>query len=172
MFMFASSSNFNAFFLSFSGTKELIRKKNLKGYPNQRALLAWDSFRELLTNVVKDQLLARPNIDVAVVPGGLIAVLQPLNKCINKLFTTKVLSEYQASMVKGPFTYMPPRKKQSLMKEQVSQWVDKACQEIPATLIVNSFKSCGNLMPLTAPKMKQYGKKMKGKAATALNKQD
>lgn len=121
---------------------------------------------------MKDQLLARPNIDVAVVPGGLIAVLQPLNKCINKLFTTKVLSEYQASMVKGPFTYMPPRKKQSLMKDQVSQWVDEACQEIPATLIVNSFKSCGNLMPLTAPKMKQYGKKMKGKAATALNKRD
>lgn len=43
----------------------------------------------------------------------------------------------------GPFTCMPPRKKQSSMKEQVSQWVGKACQEIPATLIVNSFKSCG-----------------------------
>ena len=25
----------------------------------------------------------------------------------------------------------------------MSQWVDEACQEIPATLIVNSIKSCG-----------------------------
>ena len=25
----------------------------------------------------------------------------------------------------------------------MSQWVNKVCQEIPATLIVNSFTSCG-----------------------------
>lgn len=45
-------------------------------------------------------------------------------------------------MVKGPCTYMTPRKKLST-KERVSQWVHKVCQEIPATLIVNSFKPCG-----------------------------
>ena len=61
--------------------------------------------------MVKDQLLARPNTDLAVISGGLTAVLQPLNKCIDKLFKTKVRPEYQASMVKGPCTYMAPRKK-------------------------------------------------------------
>lgn len=103
----------------------------------------WDSFREHLTNVVKDQLLARPNTDLAVISGRLTAVLRPLNKCIDKLFKTKVRPEYQASMVKGPCTYMAPRKKQLSTKERVSQCVNKVCQEIPATLIVNSFKSCG-----------------------------
>ena len=54
---------------------------------------------------VKD-LLARRNVDVAVIPGGLTPVLQPLDKCINKPFKNKVRSQYQAWMVNGPYVAM------------------------------------------------------------------
>ena len=64
-------------------------RRNLRYTPEQRALLVWDSFRGHLTNAVKD-LLARRNVEVAVIPGGLTPVLQPLDKCINKPFKTKV----------------------------------------------------------------------------------
>ena len=89
---------------------------------------------------VKD-LLARRNVDVAVIPGGLTPVLQPLDKCINKPFKNKVRSQYQAWMVNGPFTYTPSGKKRAPSKELVLQWIHKAWQEIPADLVANSFLS-------------------------------
>ena len=95
-----------------------------------------------MTEAVKD--LARRNVDVAVIPGGLTPVLQPLDKiCIDKPFKNKVRSQNQAWMVKGPFTYTPSGKKRAPSKELVSQWIHKAWQEIPADLVANSFKSCG-----------------------------
>ena len=46
-------------------------------------------------------------------------------------------------MVNGPFTYTPSGKKRAPSKELVLQWVNKAWQEIPAELVIRSFKSCG-----------------------------
>ena len=69
--------------------------------------------------------------------------MQPLDKCINKLFKNKVRSQYQAWMVNGPFTYTLSGKKRAPSKELVLQWIHKAWQEIPADLVANSFKSCG-----------------------------
>ena len=89
------------------------------------------------------ELLARRNVDVAVIPGGLTPVLQPLDKCLDKPFKTRVRAQYQAPMVNGPFTYMPSGKKRAPSKELVLQWVNKAWQEIPTELVIRSFKSCG-----------------------------
>ena len=102
----------------------------------------WDSFRRHLTDGVKE-LLARRNVDVAMIPGGLAPVLQPLDKCLNKPFKTRVRAQYQAWMVNGPFTYTSSGKKRAPSKELVLQWVNKAWQEIPAELVIRSFKSCG-----------------------------
>ena len=102
----------------------------------------WDSFCGHPTDGVKE-LLARRNVDVAVIPGGLTPVLQPLDKCLDKPFKTRVRAQYQAPMVNGPFTYMPSGKKRTLSKELVLQWVNKAWQEIPTELVIRSFKSCG-----------------------------
>ena len=101
-----------------------------------------DSFRAHLTDGVKE-LLNRRNVDVAVIPGGLTPVLQPLDKCINKPFKAKVHAQYEAWMVNGPFTYTPSGKKQAPSKEMVLQWIDRAWREIPVDLITRSFKSCG-----------------------------
>ena len=46
-------------------------------------------------------------------------------------------------MVNGPFTYTSSGKKRAPSKELVLQWVNKAWQEIPAELVIRSFKSCG-----------------------------
>ena len=82
-------------------------------------------------------------MDVAVIPGGLSPILQPLDKCINKPFKAKVRSQYEAWMVNGPFTYTPSGKKRAPSKEMVLRWIDRAWSEIPADLISRSFKSCG-----------------------------
>ena len=55
---------------------------------------------------------------------------------------TRVQAQYHAWMVNGPFTYTPSGKKRALSKELVLEWVNKAWQEIPADLVIKSFKSC------------------------------
>ena len=95
-----------------------------------------------MTDGVKD-LLDRQNVDVAVIPGGLTPVLQPLDKCINKPFKAKVRAQYEAWMVNGPFTYTPSGKKRAPSKEIVLRWIDRAWREIPVDLITRSFKSYG-----------------------------
>ena len=128
-------------FFTYVGTMESIRK-NLRFTPERQALLVWDSFRGHLTDAVK-YLLSRRNVDVAVIPGGLTPVLQPLDKCINKPFKAKVRTQYEAWMVNGPFTYTPSGKKRAPSKEMVLRWIDRAWNEIPVELITKSFKSCG-----------------------------
>ena len=46
-------------------------------------------------------------------------------------------------MVNGLFTYTRSGKKRTPSKELVLLWVNKAWQEIPAELVIRSFKSCG-----------------------------
>ena len=104
--------------------------------------MVWDSFRGHLTDAVKD-LLARRNVDVAVIPGGLTSNLQPLDKCINKPFKAKLRMLYDTWMVNGPFTYTPSGKKRAPSKELVLTWINRARNGIPKDLIGKSFKSCG-----------------------------
>ena len=121
--------------------QEWIRK-NLRFTSEHRGLLVWDSFHAHLTDGVKELLDGR-NVDVAVIPGGLTPVLQPLDKCINKPFKAKVRAQYEAWMVNGPFTYTPSGKKRAPSKEMVLRWIDRAWKEMPVDLITRSFKSCG-----------------------------
>ena len=43
----------------------------------------------------------------------------------------------------GLFTYTRSGKKRAPSKQLVLKWVKKAWQEIPAELVIRSFKSCG-----------------------------
>jgi len=87
-----------------------------------------------MSSAVKD-LPSRRNVDVAVIPGGLTPVLQPLDKCINKLFKARVHVQCETWMVNGPFTYTLSGKKRAPSKEMVLRWINKAWDEIPAELI-------------------------------------
>ena len=82
--------------------------------------------------------LKRWKIDVAVIPGGLTPVLQPLDKCLNI-----VLGMDDQRMISGPFEYTPAGKKKAPSRNLVLRWVHEAWQEIPAEMVIKSFKTCG-----------------------------
>ncbi|GIY15948.1 HTH CENPB-type domain-containing protein [Caerostris darwini] len=52
---------------------------------NSESLLVWDMFRSHLTDNTK-KLLTECSTDMAVVPGGLTPLVQPLVVCVNKPF--------------------------------------------------------------------------------------
>ena len=108
---------------------------------DERSLLVWDSFRAHLTESVKADLQRR-KIDVAVIPGGLTPVLQPLDKCLNKPFKDNMRRKYLNWMMTGPFEYTPAGKK-ALSKNLVLRWVKQSWEEIPEEMVRRSFKMCG-----------------------------
>ena len=101
-----------------AAVKEWIRQCLPRTPRNEQSLLVWDSFRAHLTDEVKADLKRR-KIDVAVIPGGLTPVLQPLDKCLNKLFKDNVRRKYLVWMISGPFDYTPAGKKKAPLRNLV-----------------------------------------------------
>ena len=125
-----------------SGVKEWIRQCLPRTQNHEQSLLVWDSFRAHLTEDVKAALKQR-KIDVAVIPGGLTPILQPLDKCLNKPFKDSIRRKYLAWMISGPFEYTPSGKKKAPTRNLVLRWVNEAWREIPAEMVTKSFKTCG-----------------------------
>ena len=123
-----------------SGVKEWIRQCLQR--TREQSLLVWDSFRAHLTDDVKAALKQR-KIDVAVIPSGLTPVLQPLDKCLNKPFKDSIQRKYLVWMISGPFEYTPSGKKKAPTRNLVLWWVNEAWQEIPAEMVMKSFRTCG-----------------------------
>ena len=109
---------------------------------NERSLLVWDSFRAHLTESVKADLQRR-KFNVAVIPGGLTPVLQPLDKCLNKPFKDNIRRQYLSWMTTGPFEFTPAGKKKAPSRNLVLKWVKQSWAEIPAEMVRKSFKTCG-----------------------------
>lgn len=124
------------------GVQQWIRQCLPRNPRNEPSLLVWDSFRAHLTDAVKSDLQRR-NINVAVIPGGLTPVLQPLDKCLNKPFKDHLRKKYLAWMITGPFEFTPAGKKKAPTRNLVLRWIKEAWQEIPEEMVKKSFKSCG-----------------------------
>ena len=121
-----------------SGVKEWIRECLPRTRNHEQSLLVWNSFRAHLIDDVKAALRQR-KIDVAVIPGGLTPVLQPLDKCLNKPFKDSIRSKYLGWMISGPFEYTPSGKKMPPTRNLVLRWVHEA----PAQMVMKSFKCFG-----------------------------
>jgi len=91
---------------------------------------------------VKDDL-KQQNIDVAVIPGGLTPVVQPLDKRLNKPFKDNVRRKYLAWMTSRPFEFTPAGKKKVPSRNLVLRWIKEAWAEIPQEMVIKSFKTCG-----------------------------
>ncbi|KAG7166740.1 Pogo transposable element-like 1 [Homarus americanus] len=70
----------------------------------ERSLLVQDMFRSQLTEPVK-KYLKKHNTDTAVIPGGFISVVQPLDVCLNKPFKDRVRDRWNKWMIEGEKTF-------------------------------------------------------------------
>ena len=104
----------------------------------EQSLLVWDSFFAHLAESVKEVLQQR-NIDIAVIPIGLIPVLQPLDKCLKKSFKESMRREYQSQMIMGPFEFNHAGKKKVQSRNLVLCWIKKSWREIPKEMVRKSF---------------------------------
>ena len=121
---------------------EKVWRQRPGGVRNKKSLLVWDQFSAHLTPKVNSKVRAL-NTDVAVIPGGLTGILQPLDVSMNKPFKTGLRQRWQSWMASDdpkPCTKGGNLKAPSL--DTLAQWVLDSWNEIKSPIIVKSFKKC------------------------------
>ena len=108
----------------------------------RRRLLVWDSCQVHLTDAVQQELHRR-DIDVAVIPGGLTPLVQPLDVSINRPFKQKMRHSWENWMIEGDPSLTPTGHRRAPTKEMLVSWLVDAWNAIPSAMIEHSFKKCG-----------------------------
>nr|XP_002730631.1 PREDICTED: pogo transposable element with KRAB domain-like [Saccoglossus kowalevskii] len=109
---------------------------------DSRRLLIWDSCSVHLTPAVKEELYSR-NVDIAVIPGGLTSLLQPLDVGVNKPLKDYMHAEWDEWMKTGEALFTPAGKRKAPAKKTVLGWVVSSWNKVPPQTVINSFKKTG-----------------------------
>jgi len=109
---------------------------------SKRSMLVWDMFRAHVTESCR-RTARDLRTDMAVIPGGLTSVLQPLDVCLNKPFKDRLRKKWIEWMSSGSATLT---KGGNLMKPDITvvvAWVKEAWDSIPPEMVKKSFLKCG-----------------------------
>lgn len=106
------------------------------------SLLVLDSFRGHIVKSVKTTL-TEMKTDLAVIPGGLTSVLQPLDVSLNKPFKDNLRKLYVEWMASGEPCFTPTGRIKRPSMELMCQWIGEAWDMISPKIVVRSFKKTG-----------------------------
>lgn len=109
------------------------------GLLRRPSLLVLDSFRGHLMQEVKD-VLKEGKTDMALIPGGLTSVLQPLDVSINKPFKEHLKNTYANWMCEGEHTFTPTGKIKRPSIQLMCEWILQSWSMISADIVKKSFK--------------------------------
>ncbi len=105
-------------------------------------MLVYDSFRGHLEESVKKKF-HDSNIDLAVIPGGLTSICQPLDVAINKPFKDNLRKEWHLWMANGSAGKTAAGNLRRAKYSDVCNWVKRSWENISSEIIINSFVNCG-----------------------------
>ncbi|KXJ13441.1 Pogo transposable element with KRAB domain [Exaiptasia diaphana] len=104
-------------------------------------LVTVDSFSAHLIDSVKRNLKVN-NTDVAVIPGGLTILVQPLDVCLNKPFKDRMRTKWADWMVNGEKKMTKGGAMKAASLESITEWVEESWKEVAADRVERSFKKC------------------------------
>lgn len=113
------------------------------GLLRKRSLLVWDSFRAHLGDEVKRHLKTEHNTDMAVIPGGLTSIVQPLDVCLNKPFKDRMREKWAMWMIDGEKSFTPAGNVRAAPLDLITTWVLDSWNDLSDQIIQRSFKKCG-----------------------------
>jgi hypothetical protein len=117
-----------------------VRSKN--GTNGDPAMLVYDSFRGHLEESVKRKF-RESGINLAVIPGGLTSICQPLDVSINKPFKDNLRKEWHVWMAGGGNGETTAGNLRRAKLSDVCSWVERSWDAIYDEIIIESFKTCG-----------------------------
>ena len=110
--------------------------------PELPKMMVYDSFRGHLVESVKKKF--RENgFDLAVIPGGLTSICQPLDVAINKPFKNNLHKEWHLWMANGGAGETAAGNLRRARLSEVCGWVKCSWNNISDEVIIKSFKKCG-----------------------------
>lgn len=87
--------------------------------------------------------LHQNDTEIAVIPGGLTSVVQPLDVCLNKPLKDRLREKWTTWMVEGEKALTPGGKVKAASLTTVASWVLEAWRDLPGDMVERSFKKCG-----------------------------
>jgi hypothetical protein len=111
---------------------------NNQGDPS---MLVYDSFRGHLEASIKEKFRVS-GVQLAVIPGGLTSICQPLDVSINKPFKDNLRKEWHAWMVSGGAGETTSGNLRRASFSDVCLWVKRAWEGISTEIIIESFRKC------------------------------
>ena len=108
-----------------------------------KSLMVWDSFAGHLVQRVKDRVTRGYNTDLAVIPGGMTPVVQPLDVSLNRPFKCHYRAQWSAWMASGSAQTTAAGNLKRPDLATVVGWVKEAWEKIETPTICYSFKKCG-----------------------------
>ena len=121
---------------------ENIWNRRPGGIKKQQSLLVWDMFRSHITKNSKDRL-SRHNTEIAVIPGGLTSLLQPLDVSLNKPFKDYVREEWNNWMQNEEKSFTKGGSMRAASLDVLCEMVIKSWDKVKTESVVKSFKKCG-----------------------------
>jgi len=104
-------------------------------------LMVYDFFRGHLDESVKEKFKEN-GYDLAVIPGGLTSICQPLDIAINKPFKDNLRKEWHLWMAGGGAGQTIGGNLRRAKFGDVCGWVKRSWEQISDEIIINSFKTC------------------------------
>lgn len=104
-------------------------------------LMVYDSFRGHLEESVKEKFKEN-GYNLAVIPGGLTSLCQPLDVAINKPFKDNLRKEWHIWMANGGAGQTAGGNLRRAKFSDVCGWVKRSWEKISDDIIINSFKDC------------------------------
>ena len=111
------------------------------GLMRKRNLLVWDSFRAHLCQNVK-RVLRDSKTDVAVIPGGMTSILQPLDVGVNKPFKHHLRRRWNKWMLDGEHSFTPAGRIRKPDLQLICKWILESWEEISPATVRRSFLKC------------------------------
>ena len=104
-------------------------------------LMVYDSFKGHLKDSVKGKFKEN-GYDLAVIPGGLTSICQPLDVAINKPFKDNLRKEWHLWMANGGAGHTAKGNLRRAKLGDICGWVKRSWKQVSDEIIINSFKTC------------------------------
>ena len=121
---------------------EKVWRARIGGLGRRKSLLVYDAFEAHVTDTVKASF-KRENTELAVIPGGLTSLLQPLDVSLNKPFKDGVRKHWMQWMADGIHEFTATGRQKKASEELICSWISQAWNAIPSEMIAASFLKCG-----------------------------
>jgi len=112
-----------------------------KGKPRAPMMIVYDSFKGHLDESIKKKFWDS-GFDLAVIPGGLTSLCQPLDVAINKPFKDHLRKEWHLWMADGGAGLTAKGNLKRAKLSDVCQWVKCSWENISNEIIIQSFITC------------------------------